>query len=398
MKRRRHLFWVLLGFGWAPVLGLFALQYQHYRALPDRLAPAIAEVLRARTPEASPAEGNLRLQAAVAAAVRDRIRQPLVSQVAAVALLGLLAAAAGGYAARKVTGTLRMLVDGLERLAAGDFSVRFPEGTRDERDRLIQAFNAMVPRLEAHVQTQQALGIAQEIQRNFMPKHPPCAESLDIAVSNIACDETGGDYVDVLCPEADDGGRVLLAVGDVSGHGIGPALLMADARGMLRALASQGGELHPTVARLNRLLLEDVGDSGHFMTLFLAELDVPTGVLRWVRAGHDPAYLYDPDSGTCAELGGSGAALGVLAEARFESRVVDFSRPGQMLIMATDGVWEARDPENRLFGKDRLREVVRRNAAQPAAEVKAAIVEAVQTFRRSAKPSDDITVVVVKRT
>jgi len=366
MKRRRRLFWVLLGFGWAPVLVLFALQIHHYQALPDRLAAAVAEALAA--------------------------------QAGAVALLGLLAAAAAGYAARQVTGTLRMLVDGLGRLAAGDFTVRFPEGTRDERDRLIQAFNAMVPRLEAHFQTQQALRIAQEIQRNFMPKHPPCAAGLDIAVSHITCDETGGDYVDVLCPQADESRRMLLAVGDVSGHGVGPALLMADARGMLRALASQGGELLPTVARLNRLLLEDVGDSGHFMTLFLAELDVPEGALRWVRAGHDPAYLWDPVSGACTELGGKGAALGVLAEARFESRVIDFSRPGQMLIMATDGVWEARDPENRLFGKERLREVVRRHAGRPAAEVKAAIVEAVQGFRRSARPSDDITVVVVKRT
>jgi sigma-B regulation protein RsbU (phosphoserine phosphatase) len=387
---------MLLGFGLIPVALLFVLQCQQYWLLTHGVRQS-AEVAANDLGDRGSAAIQ-RLQDVVAGEVARIIKRQAGIQATTLALLALGLAAAAAWASRRVTTTLRMLMNGLERLAAGDFTVRFPGRTSDERDRLLEAFNAMVPRLEAHLHNQQALRLAQEIQQNFMPRHFQGLPGLDVAVSNISCDETGGDYVDVLLPDQGQADRVLFAIGDVSGHGIGPALLMADARGMLRALTGPQTTLAETAVRLNRLLIEDVGDSGHFMTLFLAELNISQGVLQWVRAGHDPAFRFDPASNTFIELGGEGSALGLYENPRFQGAAIAFNQPGQLVIMATDGIWEARDPDNNFFGKDRLLEVVRQNAHHPAEAIKTAIVAAVQSFRRSARQSDDITLMVIKKT
>ncbi len=386
-----------MGFGLIPLLCLFALQTYHNRSLTTVMEQVLREQIGTPAPHTLARDDIERRKDVVAAEVHAQAGRQTAIHVAALALLALLVTLGSTYASRQVTQTLRMLVKALGRLAAGDFTVRLPGNTRDERDRLLDAFNDTIPKLEDQVHTRQALQIAKEIHRNFMPPVPLTIPGLDIAFSNISCDETGGDYVDIIFPDGRQARRVILAIGDVSGHGIGPALLMADVRGMLRALASQRAELQDTVVRLNRLLLEDVGDSGHFMTLLLADLDVARGVLHRVRAGHDPGYLFDSESESFRELGGKGCALGLFDEARFQSQSTEFDQPGQMLLLATDGIWEARDPDNRLFGKNRLMDVVRRAANRSAEEILVAIVDAVKTFRRSARQSDDITLMVIKR-
>jgi sigma-B regulation protein RsbU (phosphoserine phosphatase) len=386
---------MLLGFGLIPAGLLFAMQCHQYRLLPN----AVRQATMAAAGDVGDRGSAVirRLEDAVAGATTRIMQRQAAVQAAALALLALCAAAGALWASRRVTTTLRMLLFGLERMAAGDFSVRFPVRTDDERDRLLDAFNAMVPRLEAHLHNQQALHLAQEIQQNFMPRDFQGLPGLDIAVSNISCDETGGDYVDVLFPDRSRSDRVLCAIGDVAGHGVGPALLMADARGMLRALSGPRTTLAQAARSLNRLLVADVGDSGHFMTLFLAEVDLAAGLLRWVRAGHDPAFHFDPETESFRELGGAGSALGLYPDPPFEEAATPFDRPGQMVIMATDGIWEARDPENNFFGKERLLDVVQRNAHLPSDAIKTAIVAAVRDFRRSARQSDDITLMVVKK-
>jgi sigma-B regulation protein RsbU (phosphoserine phosphatase) len=134
--------------------------------------------------------------------------------------------------------------------------------------------------------------------------------------------------------------QLLLAIGDVSGHGIGPALLMASARGALRAMSLGRPALAERAARLNRLVAEDAADSGHFMTLFMAEVNTADDTMQWVRAGHDPADIFDPQTQQFLERDGPGAALGIIDQADFETRSMPFL-PGQILVMATDGIWVA---------------------------------------------------------
>jgi sigma-B regulation protein RsbU (phosphoserine phosphatase) len=188
----------------------------------------------------------------------------------------------------------------------------------------------------------------------------------------------------------------LIAVGDVAGHGIGAALYMATARGIVRSRAHEGGTPGEIVTHLNRMLVEDM-QSGRFMTLCLASIDPGERTIRWVRAGHDPAIVYDPASDAFTELdGGGGLPLGVEASAAYQDDIRSGLAEGQVILLGTDGIWETRDPGDEIFGKERLREVIRRSAGASASEISAAIEAALAEFRGDARPRDDVTFVVVK--
>ena len=146
---------------------------------------------------------------------------------------------------------------------------------------------------------------------------------------------------------------------------------------------------------INHQLCLDVGDSGRFMTLFYAQFDFQAKSVRWVRAGHDPAIVYDPHMSIFEELGGQGMAMGVsknVAYAEYRREI----RPEQIFVFGTDGLWETQNIKGELFGKERLREIVRAQAGKSAKAIKEAILNAVQNFRGARKQEDDITLVIVK--
>jgi sigma-B regulation protein RsbU (phosphoserine phosphatase) len=146
--------------------------------------------------------------------------------------------------------------------------------------------------------------------------------------------------------------KVGVAIGDVSGHGIPSALLMATVRSALRQRASLPGSTAKIIYDVNRQLVEDVEDSGQFMTMFFLALDTAAGQLEWVRAGHDPGIVYDPVSDSFSELGGSGLAPGVDAEWIYEDyKKTDLSN-GQIIVLSTDGIWEARNKMGEMLGKE----------------------------------------------
>lgn len=239
-----------------------------------------------------------------------------------------------------------------------------------------------------------ALALAAEVQRGLLPSGPPGFPGLDVAGVSVPSQYAGGDYFDYLegafCP----GGGLRVVVCDVTGHGLDAALLMSTARGFLRLRSTLAGPLAGVVADLNDHLARDTGDSGRFMTLFVAEFD-PTGGMRWVRGGHDPALLHDPASGDFRELDGEGMALGVQAGASYEERSSGGLAPGQLLVLGTDGIWEARAPGGEMFGRERFRECIRREAGGSARQVLEGVFSALESF---AGPNldDDATLVVVK--
>ena len=117
------------------------------------------------------------------------------------------------------------------------------------------------------------------------------------------------------------------------------------------------------MADVNRKLAQDVQDSGRFMTLFYSQIDADNSIIRWVNAGHDPAIVYDPDKNTFGELnGGRNLALGVMEDAEYTELQRNIA-PGQIIVIATDGIWEARGPNDEMFGKERLYKIVRQNAS-----------------------------------
>ena len=158
-----------------------------------------------------------------------------------------------------------------------------------------------------------ALEVAHEVQQNLLPEDTPELPGFDISAAVVYCDETGGDYFDFIPCEDEDCERFGIAVGDVTGHGVGAALLMATARALIRGYASRPDSLADSITRVNRLLAADVGQSGNFMSLFFLQLDSDSRTIRWVRAGHDPAILFNPKTEGFEELVGPGlVALPVL--------------------------------------------------------------------------------------
>jgi predicted ATPase/serine phosphatase RsbU (regulator of sigma subunit)/tRNA A-37 threonylcarbamoyl transferase component Bud32 len=237
-----------------------------------------------------------------------------------------------------------------------------------------------------------ALNLAQEVQQNLLPQRLPRLASIDVAGRSLYCDETGGDYFDFL--ELSEN-RLGVVVGDVTGHGVAAALLMASVRGFLRARATQSESAAEIIAGVNRLTAVDTAETGQFMTLFYLVLDQHTRRITWVRAGHDPGLLYCPHTDRFEELAGAGLALGIDEDWPFK----DFSRtlePGQIVLLTTDGIFEAHNPAGEMFGKDRFKAVVRENAGLEAEGLRKAVFQAVTEFRGTEPQEDDITLVVLK--
>jgi sigma-B regulation protein RsbU (phosphoserine phosphatase) len=171
---------------------------------------------------------------------------------------------------------------------------------------------------------------------------------------------------------------------------------MATVRSSLRQRASLPGSTAKIISDVNRQLVKDVEDSGQFMTMFFLALDTATRQLEWVRAGHDPAMLYDPGSDSFNELSGSGIALGVDAEWIYEdNKKTDFSK-GQIIFLSTDGVWEVRNKKGEMLGKEPILNAIRNNASSDATQIIDAIFDILDKFIGGVKIEDDITSVVIK--
>ena len=205
-----------------------------------------------------------------------------------------------------------------------------------------------------------ALALAAEIQRSLLPQGKPPVPGLDIAGRNISCDEIGGDYFDFIWQGDRNEGQLSIVVGDITGHGVDAALLMTTARAFLRMRTSQPGTLSEIITAMNRHLTQDILESGRFMTLFYMTIDPENKTLEWVRAGHDPAIVYDPDKNRFHELKGTGIALGLDETIQYQSNRRSGVSNGQVIAIGTDGIWEAHNREGTMFGKDRFKDIIRK--------------------------------------
>jgi serine phosphatase RsbU (regulator of sigma subunit) len=255
---------------------------------------------------------------------------------------------------------------------------------------------AMAELDKEHRRVRQSLSLAMEVQQNLLPKSDPEVAGLDICGKSIYCDETGGDYYDFLETGKPGDGKIGLAVGDVSDHGIPSALLMTTTRALIRQRCSQFGNPERLVSDVNRQLTDDVRDSGRFMTLFYAEFDCKKKLVHWLNAGHEPAIIYSPHTDSFDELSGRGnLPLGVARDAEYTVNRQNIA-PGQIILIATDGIWEARNSDGEMYGKEKVYEIIRKNAQAGANDIQRAILASLKAFRKDARLEDDMTMVVVK--
>jgi len=259
-----------------------------------------------------------------------------------------------------------------------------------------QRERAMAVLDKEHRQVRHSLSLAMEVQQNLLPKADPVVKELDVAGKSVYCDETGGDYYDFLNSDHFAEGKIRVVVGDVSDHGIPSALLMATARAIIREHSSRLGSVAEIVSDVNRQLFGDVEGSGRFMTLFYADIDSGNRRMRWLNAGHEPALVYSPATDSFEDLSGQGnLPLGIFKEAEYRQGQWDIV-PGQIIVIATDGIREARNRYGDMFGTDSLRTTIRRNATASSAKILQAVFTTLDLFRQGVKSEDDMTLVVIK--
>jgi phosphoserine phosphatase RsbU/P len=299
---------------------------------------------------------------------------------------------------RVVTRPVRELAMAADRLASGDFSARVRIGGRDELSDLARTFNDMAPHLLERIKLKNDMNLAMEVQQHLLPRRPPAIEGLDMAAMSLYCDETGGDYFDFLEFSQDDETHADIVVGDVTGHGVSAALFMATGRALLRGRAVGRPGPADLLTEVNALLCQDTQLTGRFITLFFLRLDHATREFVWTRAGHDPGLLYDPASGRFTDLKGPGIPLGVTPDWTYTESRRPWLKLGQVLLLYTDGIHEARNAADAMYGRERIMEVMRENADGPASAVINALVANLREFKGSLPLEDDVTLVVIKGT
>ena len=281
----------------------------------------------------------------------------------------------------------------LERVSRGDLSRMVPVATKDEFGLIAEHTNSMIRGLRHRTKLITALKLAEEVQQNLLPTNAPRHPGLDLSGTSLYCDETGGDYFDFFKLPNENLGVV---VADASDHGVGSALLMTTARAfMISAVHKYRGPAR-LAAEINHFLTRDSSRTSRFMSMFFLEINTADQTLSWVRAGHEPALLFDPASRSFEILSGTGLVLGVEADYAYQEYSLQSWTSGSVIIVGTDGIQETRNNRGEMFGLDRLKETVAENSTLSAHEIQAAAIDRLTKFRGHTDQEDDVTLVVIK--
>lgn len=297
-----------------------------------------------------------------------------------------------------------------------------------ERERLHQ--EAM-----ARQKLEQELDLAREIQASFLPDCCPVVPGYALEAYYLPARQVGGDFYDFIEFRSDQSTaigdapgdppkrpdrrlefwrtgqvarneiraapapsllRLGVVIADVTDKGVPAALFMALSRTLLRATAIDGRPPAAVLERANRLILSD-SRAGLFVTCFYAVLDIATGELVYANGGHNYPLVYRVATGRVETLRADGIVLGIVSQPRFEQRSLTLE-PGDVVLFYTDGVTEAMNPQRELFGDERLADILRAHHANTPSEIINAVIAAVTAFAHDQSQSDDITMVVLKRT
>jgi serine phosphatase RsbU (regulator of sigma subunit) len=232
---------------------------------------------------------------------------------------------------------------------------------------------------------------ASEIQRKLLPVGTPSFTGYDLTGFNDPCREVGGDYFDFIDRGA---ARLGFAIGDVSGKGMGAALLMATVRASFRAHLETPCTLESLASSLNNTILQSA-HSNNFVSFFYGELDGPSGRLHYVNAGHNPPILVRA-GGEVHRLKASGLILGVFPGARHTASETSLE-PGDMLVAYSDGVTETQNPAGDEYGEERLIELLMASRGEPAAAIQERVAASIKAFAGTEPQYDDVTLMVLKR-
>jgi serine phosphatase RsbU (regulator of sigma subunit) len=305
--------------------------------------------------------------------------------------------------ARRFARPIEGLVAESERLSHGDLEPGPPIATPiTELRRLAEAQDRMRESLKKLVQLEGELRVARRIQQETFPAKLPELDGYDCAGFSLPAAETGGDSYDAvgIAPDGTVTGgaaaRALFLVADATGHGVGPALSVAQVRAMLRMAVRAGRGIDEIVRHLNEQLHDDL-ESGRFVTAWFGDLDARAGTLTSFSAGQGPLLRYDARRGAWEERGSDLPPLGIVASLKIAVPPAVELLPGDLFLVLSDGFYEAAAPGGELFGADRVRALVERRRAEPAERILAELREAVDAHLAGAPAADDRTALLIKR-
>ena len=312
--------------------------------------------------------------------------------------LTALAIASSIFFAQRLTRPIRELARGMSRVAMADLSVRLKQQSRDEIGALTRGFNQMVNDLQENVLERQRmsyeLDIARRIQQGLMPQSEPDVLGLDVAGVCLTYAEVGGDYYDYLLL---NDGRLAIALGDVVGHGISSGLLAAAVQGCLRNQVNIAPNAGKVLAAVDRV----VRSSGkQIMTLCYAVLEPQNGLVTIASAGHWAPSHYIAQTGEVEESYLSteiAPALGTFPTEVYPDYQMSLEH-GDVLAFYSDGILEASNPDEEMYGEGRFRDALCCYAEGTAQQIRDAIMDEVSQFRGEAPQNDDIALVIVKKT
>ncbi|MBU1699078.1 MAG: SpoIIE family protein phosphatase [Candidatus Eisenbacteria bacterium] len=234
--------------------------------------------------------------------------------------------------------------------------------------------------------------VAALVQKHLYPKKPPHVPGFDIAGATFPADAMCGDYYDFI---RSTNGSLGIAIGDVSGHGFGPAMVMTQTRAYLRSLLQNHQDLNEILKRLNEVLVKDL-ELHRFVTLLYARLDIAARRIVYASAGHTSGFIIDPAGEVRVELQSTGLPLGVLSGQEYSVSDSIELRPGEIAIFLTDGITETQTADDRYFGIEGVLEIVKNNRRESAEEIVEHVRNAVRIFAAGMPQSDDITIVICK--
>jgi len=237
--------------------------------------------------------------------------------------------------------------------------------------------------------------LVQDVQRAYQPERATLEFGpVRCAGMNLLCEDASGDYYDFI-PLAD--GRQAIVIGDVSGHGLKSALVMAQARAFLRAFCSTVDSLAEVVNRLDDCLAQDLS-AGLFMCMSIVVVDPETKEMHWCNAGHPPPMLWRARDGSIEELEATGRILGVFPDGSHVEGEPRTLETGDVLLLYTDGATEARHPDTTMYGEERLAALLSASAASDPADFLEEVHDALCSWTGVAQMDDDLTLVVLKMT
>jgi sigma-B regulation protein RsbU (phosphoserine phosphatase) len=324
-------------------------------------------------------------------------------------IIEAMALIAGFALAKSLTGSVHALFAGTERVRQGDFTHKIAVRSEDQLGELALSFNSMTASIEDLLRQaaekkrlEEELRIAHEIQMSLLPQGPLLMEGLSVTALCVPAREVGGDYYDFL-PLGDQ--RVGVLIADVSGKGTSAALYMAELKGLVLSLSEIHSSPRAMLIALNRIIANHL-DARSFITMTYAVIDLRARSMTYARAGHTP-LIYVP--GTCADggprqvkiLAPDGMVVGLKLDngEMFERHLVEETiplQPGDLYLLFTDGISEAMNAHDDLFGESRLGRLVESHAGLPSEELRERVLREIAAFVGDAPQHDDMTMILLK--